>query len=404
MSSQSDSEDELPSDGGCSKEKLNLVKKCKKFWEHLKAQHRLSAVVDEKIKLFKEKNKGSKFSRFDRVYNWIRYYVSIVLINQFWKQLVTTGHNLQSEDTKRRLLPFLEWALWIPLFVMQMHSICKAKPNKIVLYCIPILLQVSMVLPFLDFERVRDAWTAQDLTFNYNAYMFRVFVGQVLINLCLNKYVSYTSTPFSIFAMVYGLLRWTNKEESMVEILAANLDSSIYASVSFVLSFAFTNYAFFTYVNDYVTIIYETFILQEETSRVMKNLDEAIICKGSQGISFCNNVGFGILQNIQKILMQNDEYENSKEISGGPIPNTLAVDNLIASKVLPESLLENKFLLSSLQKKKKSQLLVEMGILQAKIFELKSDMNIPNDKDAKDTSDPSVGNSDQRMIGKKKLL
>ena len=48
-------------------------------------------------------------------------------------------------------------------------------------------------------------------------------------------------------------------------------------------------------------------MLQEEVQSVLENLDEAIICQSKYGISFCNNVGFRILQNIQNILQHKDE-------------------------------------------------------------------------------------------------
>jgi len=48
-------------------------------------------------------------------------------------------------------------------------------------------------------------------------------------------------------------------------------------------------------------------VLQEEVESVMECLDEAIIKKTPDGISFCNPVGQSILQNTYNILLSDKE-------------------------------------------------------------------------------------------------
>jgi len=58
-------------------------------------------------------------------------------------------------------------------------------------------------------------------------------------------------------------------------------------------------------IDDIITIFIKHQVLKEEISHIFENLDEAIICKSSKGISFCNKFGFNIIKNIQTIRLRN---------------------------------------------------------------------------------------------------
>ena len=71
-------------------------------------------------------------------------------------------------------------------------------------------------------------------------------------------------------------------------------------------------------------------VLQEEVESVMECLDEAIIKKSNDGITFCNPVGRSILQNTYNILKSDKERVkhksntiNNVDMHGGNLPSIL---------------------------------------------------------------------------------
>lgn len=78
------------------------------------------------------------------------------------------------------------------------------------------------------------------------------------------------------------------------------------------------------YMHDFQSSISENMILQQK-QRVLENLHEAIVCKSKDGISYCNDQGFSIIQNICKILHYQGEAEG------------ISLDNL------PMNLRKNRF-------------------------------------------------------------
>ena len=75
------------------------------------------------------------------------------------------------------------------------------------------------------------------------------------------------------------------------------------------------------------------------------NFDEAIICKSNKGISFCNNIGFHILQTIETIRRTQPNCQVSQVDQG--------------QGYLPASLMKNTFLYGMLDKKEKQQRMLE---------------------------------------------
>ena len=80
------------------------------------------------------------------------------------------------------------------------------------------------------------------------------------------------------------------------------MNALIYSLFTVLFAVSVTGIILYVYRQDMLIAMNQTVVVQEEIERVLENLDEAIICRSKQGISFCNNVGFNILQNIQSIL------------------------------------------------------------------------------------------------------
>lgn len=115
-----------------------------------------------------------------------------------------------------------------------------------------------------------------------------------------------------------------------------------------------------------MVMTYQFFIMQAierqnmmecEFNRILENLDEAIICKSDQGITFVNNVGQRILQNIHSILQGVEEIHQDQSQAGLRSKTTPANGNISMEQqhmirtLLPESLLEKRSLFSNNLKK-----------------------------------------------------
>jgi len=85
-------------------------------------------------------------------------------------------------------------------------------------------------------------------------------------------------------------------------------------------------------------------------SHLITNLDEGVISKSHDGISFCNDFGFKVLENILHIT---NKGPNMSELSS-----------------LTNSLKENAFLFGILDKKDKKQKKREKIIMKTKYFEV----------------------------------
>lgn len=85
----------------------------------------------------------------------------------------------------------------------------------------------------------------------------------------------------------------TSVEENIVEVmLVFTLESLMVMFISCLVHF---------YEQDFISSNSENLILQQK-QRVLENLHEAIVCKSKEGISYCNDQGFTIIQNICQIL------------------------------------------------------------------------------------------------------
>lgn len=147
----------------------------------------------------------------------------------------------------------------------------------------------------IDFERRRETLTPIGVLSYYMNFLFGLIIGQVLINMVLDRIVSFIIATTTFFVILYGLVRWTSTDQSMLDNITNNSDVLLYQSFSLLVMLAFSTYLISQYHNDLMMSINQTVHLQEEIERVLENLDEAIICRSKQGISFCNNVGFRIL-------------------------------------------------------------------------------------------------------------
>lgn len=224
------------------------------------------------------------------------------------------------------------------------------------------------------------------MTVYYQIFLYSLLIGQILINMVIDGWVRYTTTLITMIIIIFGLFRFTSGNDTISQNIADNKDTLAYVVFSVVLMIAVSTFVLQQYYKDLMMSINQTVELQEDIERVLENLDEAIICKSKQGISFCNSVGFRILQNIQSILQHKDETTQSQSYN---TPNTPGIpdpagtgahkpDNMLAhmnegrdiKKALPESLLQNRFHFSGFKKKKKSQQRIENKILEAKIFEI----------------------------------
>ena len=71
----------------------------------------------------------------------------------------------------------------------------------------------------------------------------------------------------------------------------------------------FSSFYLLLYNQDIIVATNSVIHLQEQLELVMENLDEAIIQKTDEGISFCNNLGTAILQNTFDILKCDRRHE-----------------------------------------------------------------------------------------------
>ena len=195
----------------------------------------------------------------------------------------------------QRLLIVFQWSLWFLVVALQVYSICKHKPSLIVLHLIPLVLQIRLYLPMLDLEKRRETYTTLEITSMFNIQLYGMIVGQILLNIVVARWLGVVTTISTIFMLNYGMLRWTSPKESMMKIVQENTGLLIYSIFAIVLALFVTGVVLYTYHHDSMAAINQTLILQEEIERVLRNLDETIVCKPQQGISFCNNVGFSIL-------------------------------------------------------------------------------------------------------------
>lgn len=212
-----------------------------------------------------------------------------------------------------------------------------------------------------DFENWREK---QSLAISVQRHIFRVaafLLGQVLINFTFSYWISFPLSFAMIFTQVYGVLRLTSLKESMIEIASESTSVIIQSTVLNLLLLLICQGCIYFLHHRYLVVINDSAILHDEIKLILTNLDEAIICKTNQGISFCNNLGWTILQNIVKA----DKSDSS-----------------FFKRLLPESLLKNGYLSTSMHQKKNSQIRFETKLLDAKIFEVKENMYVDNDKPA----------------------
>lgn len=147
----------------------------------------------------------------------------------------------------------------------------------------------------LDLERRREKLNALEITSSFNKFLYGIIMLQILINMVLDRCTSIVMTLTTVFMIHYGLLRLTSAQGSMMDMLDENKGAIADSIFSVVIALIVTTLVLYMYHQDFMIAINQTVVLQEEIERVLENLDEAIICRSKQGISFCNNVGFQIL-------------------------------------------------------------------------------------------------------------
>ena len=235
------------------------------------------------------------------------------------------------------------------------------------------------------------------ITQDFTSLCFTTLLGQVLINLVMNRIISSVITLLTIIIIPFGLIRWTNKSGSMMEVAQENIEQIIYFVICEVAVFMLTFFMFRMNQYDFLMAVNKADMLQGEFKRVMENLDEAIICQSKHGITFCNSVGLRILQNIQSILQHVDEIQDTANRSKS------IYDSHEQLRPLYENLIENRFPFSKQQKKTKSQRKIEKQILEAKIFELKENLQLPMERDNNENGNVSTNrNRSSTSIGGKK--
>ena len=111
----------------------------------------------------------------------------------------------------------------------------------------------------------------------------------------------------SIVCIQFGLLRWTSPNKDIIVVVLENLGTLIGSTILLTIFLGFSSFYLLIHNQDFVMAMNSIIVLQEEVESVMECLDEAIIKKTPDGISFCNPVGQSILQNTYNILLSDKE-------------------------------------------------------------------------------------------------
>lgn len=154
----------------------------------------------------------------------------------------------------------------------------------------------------MDIEKKRETMNTLEITQNFNIALFSLIFGQILINVMMDRRIGIFTTIVTTYIINHGLFRLTSTKDSMMEIYSDNIDRLLYSIIYIWLALSSTYFILHIYRQDMLIAMNQTVVVQEEIERVLEHLDEAIICRSKQGISFCNTVGFNILKNIQAIL------------------------------------------------------------------------------------------------------
>lgn len=184
-----------------------------------------------------------------------------------------------------------------------------------------------------------------------------LFLAQVLINFTFSVWIGIPLTIATVLTQIYGLLRMTSTKESMIEVIKENFDVIATGSLMNILFLIMCQIGVYFMHHRYLVAIHDAAILHDEIKLILKNLDEAIICKTNQGISFCNDLGWDILQNVVAFLKQFDEEDDGQEgMQESKVMKWLLPESLLKNGYLSKSLFYNGCLSASVTQKNSSQM------------------------------------------------
>lgn len=112
---------------------------------------------------------------------------------------------------------------------------------------------------------------------------------QILINISFPNYISIPYTFIIIVCFCLGVVNITKgKDGSFSEEVSNNILGMLSVFISSSLAFWFFQYIIFYFQHDGLDIMASKLQFQSEIGILFEHLDEAIISKGINGVSFCN--------------------------------------------------------------------------------------------------------------------
>ena len=161
--------------------------------------------------------------------------------------------------------------------------------------------------------------------------------------------------------MVFGAMNiFKETNQSYLEVLKDNILTSIVTIIIVLASIGVLQYVIFFFRYDGIELLLKKLQFQQEIGVIFELLDEAIIAKGANGVSFVNKKGFEIIRNIQLTL----NIAGVTRHEGGSISDNSG---------LPELLKENKYIFTAMDQnniKTEEELEIEDMFMKAKIFEI----------------------------------
>lgn len=118
--------------------RFNLTRRCSKFLNHHRSQYLVSQQINQKLKnkqrQFEDASEDNYMGSFSRERILCHFWISITMLTCLANQVISTKKFIMSEDLNKRIVPIVQWSLWLPMTISNIYTLYKPKSNERILY------------------------------------------------------------------------------------------------------------------------------------------------------------------------------------------------------------------------------------------------------------------------------
>lgn len=222
----------------------------------------------------------------------------------FVYQLFITKELLERNDILLQIELFLKWLLWFIGIGLLTYCSYKKKAKRIYYLILINVTIVRMWVPCIDLTRrcsIKPQMNNTNLVFLLS---FQIIGCQAMFNVVNDYLISIPQSIISMIMLQFLLLNYGTKDCVTLSWFDILKENSITCSVHFftcIIIFCILQSMIQFYRNNTISALNQQLVLQDEISHLISNLNEGVISKSHDGISFCNDFGFKIMSNIFSI-------------------------------------------------------------------------------------------------------